>query len=323
MNIHIIHLAQTFPYLFDLSLSFKLYGFDSVTIVANSFNFDQFQQLKKLAEPYDFIKIMDIPTRRMLSHGQALNYAFENSNDDFFCFADHDIFPTRNIEQLIRSNLKLYDVICFGDRPENISIEYKGLSASATSTNSDIPIASSFFSIYKRSAISLAKSNYNVGFEQYFRHSQIPYKLINHPDIRNLNEPFLIDTNKALSLALHQLGKTVTSFETDDVCHLGGLTGAVTRFHSGDMLLLNEFKIEYMPESDFLIKHYKNKNRRHPKILEVKRTISDFALHCIMSLKQNKELPVFICSNSQLAESVQSIKDSLIKLYTKDLIYFN
>lgn len=318
MNIHIIHLPETFPYLADLSLTFNKYGFETVTLVANGFNQEQINALSDYADKYDFLKILDIPTRRILSHGQALNYAFNHSDDELFCFADHDIFPIRQISNKICANIKQFDVVCFGDRPENISIEYKGLSASAIATKSNIPIATSFFSVYKRAVVELANSSFNVGFEQYFRHNQVPKKLANHPDIKVLREPFLIDTSKALSIALFELGKTVIHFPNEDICHLGGLTGAISRFKNNGMKIKKEFIIEDMPSSEFLKSHYLKKQRRHPKILQVKRCISDFALQLLIALKNGNELPKFICEDEDLCNKVSHISKEISRLYIKE-----
>ena len=82
MNIHIVHLPHTFPYLIDLSLMFNKYGFDTVTLVANGFNQDQIQHLYNFADKHSFLRILDIPTKRILSHGCVMAYKFKGKRFD-------------------------------------------------------------------------------------------------------------------------------------------------------------------------------------------------------------------------------------------------
>jgi len=315
MNIHIVHLPHTFPYLIDLSLMFNKYGFDTVTLVANGFNQDQIQHLNDFAYKHSFLKILDIPTKRILSHGQALNYAFERSQDELFCFADHDIFPTEPIIDTIQLTLKEFDVACLGNRPENISAEYKGFAASALASQSGIPLATSFFSIYKRSVVKIANAAYKVGFEQYFRKSQIPETLTHHIDIQALKEPFLIDTCKALSLALFQSGKTVLHLDSNMVCHLGGLCGAINRFTNNDLQIKKEFVVQNIPNTSQLENYYRKNQMRHPKVLELKRMISDFSLQLLIALKQGAEPPRFMCDEESLNNTISHICKNMTNVF--------
>ena len=315
MNIHIVHLPHTFSYLIDLSLMFNKYGFDTVTLVANGFNQDQIQHLYNFADKHSFLRILDIPTKRILSHGQSLNYAFERSQDEFFCFADHDIFPTEPIIDTIQSTLKEFDVACFGNRPENISAQYKGFAASALATQSGIPLATSFFSIYKRSVVEIANAAYKVGFEQYFRKSQIPETLAHQIDIQALKEPFLIDTCKALSLALFQSGKTVSHLDSNMVCHLGGLCGAINRFTNNNLQIKDKFVVQNMPNTSQLENYYLENQKRHPKVLELKRIISDFSLQLLIALKQGDKPPSFICEDENLKNTINYIYQDVSNVF--------
>jgi glycosyltransferase involved in cell wall biosynthesis len=307
MNIHIVHLPHTYPFLIDLSLAFYKYGFETVTLVANGFNQDEIKGLNTIANKYSFIKILDVPTKRILSHGQALNYAFERSNEELFCFADHDIFPTKAIIEDIMCSLNNHDVVCLGDRPENISADYKGFAASATSTQSGVPLATSFFSIYKSSVINHVRTHYGVGFEQYFRRSQIPESLVQQQDIQNLNEPFLIDTCKAMSLALYQLDKKISHLAANNVCHLGGLCGAINRFINNNKTIIKVFEVKRMPSTPELEEYYAVNQQRHPKVLELKRSISDYSLQLLMALQNNQEPPEFITNDEILSKAVAQI----------------
>ncbi|MFV0542732.1 MAG: hypothetical protein ACK5L8_03475 [Marinicella pacifica] len=315
MNIHIVHLPHTFPYLLEFSLAFKKYGFDTVTLVANGFNLEEIKQLKKSVSCFTFIEILDIPTKRILSHGQALNFAFEHSQDELFCFADHDIFPTQNLRQDIQLSLQEYDVVCLGDRPENTQTVYKGFAASATESQSGVPLATSFFSIFKRKVIEQAKLHFNVGFEQYFRKSQLPRSLTDQSDIKSLQEPFLIDTCKVLSLAFYELGYNVKYLNTDKVCHYGGLAGAINRYINNNKSLKSEFIAPHLPGNQELENHYKTYQKRHPKVLELKRCISDYALQLIIALQEETSLPSFKTDNDELKKSVDKIKLATQKLF--------
>src|SRR5690606_25161309 len=282
MNIHIVHLPHTFAFLVDLSLAYNRYGFSTVTLVANGFDYDQIKSLRNMVCKYSFIKILDIPTKRILSHGQALNYAFENSHEKYFCFADHDIFPTKPIVDIIKSTLQSYDVVCFGNRPENIQAVYKGFAASAIATQSGIPLATSFFSIYKRSQVKSVSELYKVGFEQYFRKSQIPDSLASLKDIQTLEEPFLIDTCKSLSLAMHLSDKTTKHMGSSMVCQLSGMCRAISRFIKNERQIKKEFIIQDIPRTELSEEYFQTNQQRHPKILEVKRLISDYSLQLLV-----------------------------------------
>lgn len=314
MNIHIVQLPHTFPYLIDLSLAFKKYGFNYITLVANGFNQDQMYQLYDFASQHAFIRVLDIPTKRILSHGQALNYAFDKSQDELFCFADHDIFPTMPIADDIQLKLKDYDVVCLGNRPENISAKYKGFAASSLSTQSGTPLATSFFTIYKRSSVALAKDVYKVGFEQYFRKGQVPKELANHIDIQTLKEPFLIDTCKMLSIAMYQLGNSIEYLESNNVCHLGGLCGAINRHIKNKLNIKKKFIVNSLPNTKMLESYYQKNQKRHPKVMELKRTISDFSLQLIIAIKQGHNKPSIVCDNEELYNTIAEIDQGLSKV---------
>lgn len=315
MNIHIVHLPHTFPYLVNLSLAFNKCGFEEVTLVANGFDYEEILTLQSMTSTYAFINILDIPTKRILSHGQALNYAFEQSQDELFCFADHDIFPTQPIIEDIQSALLEFDVVCLGDRPENTTTDYKGFAASAIASQSGTPLATSFFSVFKRPAVNLANINYKVGFEQYFRKSQIPKILAGHKDIQALKEPFLVDTCKALSLALHLNKNTITHLNTNKVCHFGGLAGAINRFINGGKTIKKEFIAPILPNQKELECHYNKHQQRHPKVLELKRCISDYSLQLVIALQEKTTLPHFKSENQYLNESIAQIKHATQQLF--------
>ena len=315
MNIHIVQLPHTFPYLIDLSLPFHQHGFDTVTLVANGFDDEQIQLLRVLVKDYDFLNILDVPSKRILSHGQALNHAFQRSEDPLFCFADHDIFPTQPLADEIQSTLNSYDVACLGDRPENVAAEYRGFAASATATQSGVPLATSFFSVFKKSVVESANRTHQVGFEQYFRKSQIPEPLLSHEDIQALHEPFLVDTCKALSLALHETGKTVKHLGSDKVCHLGGLSGAINRFINDGQQIQDHFEVNDMPDTDDLENYYRAHQRRHPKVMELKRAISDYSLQLLMALQDGRDIPQFTTEDNQLNNTIVQIVEKTSAIF--------
>lgn len=315
MNVHIVHLPHTFPYLINLSLAFHQHGFERVTLVANGFDQQQFQQLQDLTAGHDFVHLMDLPTKRILSHGQALNHAFHASNDAYFCFADHDIFPTQDLAGVINESAGNYDVICFGDRPENTAIEYKGFAASATQTQSGIPLATSFFSVYKRSVTAAAMAQQKIGFEQYFRRSQIPKGWANHPDIAELNEPFLVDTCKLLSLVMHQMGCKVSNLGAGYVCHLGGLCGAINRYINSDKKAVKSFEVTDIPSEAELLEFYHSNQKRHPKVMEIKRAISDYALQLLIAHQEGQQPPRFDVENDMIRAAVKAIEDETALIF--------
>ncbi|MCX7553239.1 hypothetical protein OS175_05070 [Marinicella sp. S1101] len=308
MNVHIVHLPHTFPYLLNLSLAFHQHGFERVTLVANGFDQQQFQQLQELTAAYDFVRLLDIPSKRILSHGQALNHAFAVSDDRYFCFADHDIFPTQNLADLIGEHTAKHDVVCFGDRPENTAVDYKGFAASATRTQSGTPLATSFFSVYNRAATSAAMAQQNIGFEQYFRRSQMPGNWAKHPDIAMLKEPFLVDTCKLLSLVMHQMDCSVSHLGEGYVCHLGGLCGAINRYTNSGKKQVKIFSINDVPNENELHEYYQLHQKRHPKVMEIKRAISDYALQLLIAHQGGKELPQFQVEHEMIRSAVTSIE---------------
>ena len=318
MNVYIIHLPHTFDYLLELSPAFKKYGFSRVTLVANGFDFEQIQRLNSYAENHDFVTVLDIPTKRILSHGQALNLAFEHCQEEYFCFADHDIFPTQIITDKIFEALKNHDVVSLGDRPENTHANYKGFAASAVETQSGVPLATSFFSVYQKAATQSVMRAYGVGFEQYFRKSQLPASLINHPDIEALNEPFLVDTCKALSLAMHEDHRTVTHLGATGVCHLGGLCGAISRYIQSGKPTQTTFHMAGVPSAKDLEQYYRDHQQRHPKVLEMKRMISDYALQLLLALKKSGDLPKFSCDDPSLNDTLYLIEQQVTAVFSSD-----
>lgn len=315
MNVHIVHLPHTFPYLLNLSLAFHQHGFERVTLVANGFDQQQYEQLHELTAAYDFVHLLDIPTKRILSHGQALNHAFAVSDDAYFCFADHDIFPTQNLADVIGDYTAKHDVVCFGDRPENTAVDYKGFAASATRTQSDVPLATSFFSVYKRAVTTAAMAKQKIGFEQYFRRSQMPVNWATHPDIAELNEPFLIDTCKLLSLVMHQMGCSVAHLGAGYVCHLGGLCGAINRYTNSGKQQVKTFSIDGVPNENELHEYYQLHQKRHPKVMEIKRAISDYALQLLIAHQLGEALPQFQVEHEMIRSAVTGIEQETALLF--------
>lgn len=307
MNINIVHLPHTFEYLLDLSHAFHHNGFKSVTLVANGFDYESIKKLRRHTAAYSYFKILDIPSKRIWSHGEALNYAFDQSDDELFCFADHDIFPTKEIVGEIKHALKDADVVCFGDRPENFVTNYRGFAASARKTQSGVSLATSFFSVFKRTSAQAVKCKFQIGFEQYFRHSQLPQFLTDHVDVQQLNEPFLIDTCKALSVAIIEQGGSIAHSESKNVFHFGGLCGAINRFKTEGGVIKHEFILPKQPGKEELVSFYKENQRRHPKVMELKRSISDYSLHLLMALKQGKPIPKVISNDFALVETIDML----------------
>ncbi|GEM_PF-2870307 len=314
MNIHIVHLPHTFPFLLDLSLAFQRFGFQTITLVANGFNLDQIKALDDFANKNPCIRILDLPTKRILSHGEALNYAFRLGSEEIFCFADHDIFPIAPVIEDIASGLKNNAAVCLGNRPENM-VNYKGFAASATQTASGIPLITSFFSAFRRDAVAAVSHKYKVGFEQYFRKSQLPLEFRQFPDIKALKEPFLIDTCKALSLAFYLSHKSIVHVEAEKVCHLGGLSGAISKRLAGKTAAPETaFIFEQGPGKEALLHYYQKHQKRHPHVLRTKQLIADYALQTIINLKSSRPPPAYESEDAELEKRLTHIKVNLEKV---------
>lgn len=196
-------------------------------LVGNALGNQESALLKQICEMSNRLNFLNVESESILPHGTLLDLLFFNESHELFCFMDPDIFAFEKVTTGVYELLGNDAVFSSCSRMENdVDSIYSGFKGGATTVSHDgkIPLASSFFCIYKRTALAQTMDTFGVGFEQYRSIEQIPDSA--RHVINNYNISFeMFDTGKLLSVLMHHLNFSKQYQNIDGLVHIGGMSG--------------------------------------------------------------------------------------------------
>ncbi len=197
-------------------------------LVGNAVQPAEATELRALAGRTDRLEVTFFSAPRMLPHGLVLSLLFDRFHDgEYFAFCDPDIFAVGPFERPVLERLTRYDVFssCYhvGLRGEIVEGGFHGRCLFGPG---HMPLATTFFAIYRRAAVERIRRKWGILFERYLFPDYIPgpvAELLRRHGI--LRPPF--DTAKLLNALMNLEGMAICYEDLPELCHIGGIARAL------------------------------------------------------------------------------------------------
>jgi hypothetical protein len=221
---HIVFTPGTVRYLRLATLSLLEFSPYRYRLVANGLQADELRQLKRFCDSQRRLEYFAYPTRKMLFHSTLISILESMDKSEFFCFADSDIFATAPFHEELNIALRNYDVFSSGGRigfsPEERA---SGIAGPLVETDAGLPLATTFFAIYRRESLQHVIEKTGISFERYSCREQIPeYALSCLNEMGIPQESF--DTGKLMNILGSRFNMRFRYQDLDALLHIGGLT---------------------------------------------------------------------------------------------------
>lgn len=222
---NIIFVSGTVRYLRLATASLLRASNYSYRLVANGLDEDERRMLKDYCSTSPRLEYFYYPTKTILDHGTMLNILFAREESAYFCMADSDIFAAEAFDQELEKHLPECDVFssCLPISMDP-SLRLQGFSGRCLQTPAGLPLAPTYFSVYRTQLFRKIISETQTGFEVYHPQRFLP-QAIERPGLSNdVRQTRRLDTAKLLHLLAHQYGARFRHVELSSLIHIGGIS---------------------------------------------------------------------------------------------------
>ncbi len=197
-------------------------------LVGNGITAAEAAELRALARGSDRLEVTFFPSPRMLPHGLVLSLLFHRFPDGpYFAFCDPDIFAIGPFQHRVLSRIAQYDVFssCYhiGLRGEVVAGGFHGRCLYGPG---GMPLATTFFAVYRRAAVEQVRLKWGIAFERYLLAEHVPPAVAAVLRRRGIFLP-PFDTAKLLNALMNLEGMTLCYEDMEELCHIGGIARAL------------------------------------------------------------------------------------------------
>lgn len=202
-------------------------------LVSNGLKREELLLLKNFCQTDPRLEFHAYPTPRVIPHGTLITLLELGNTSDFFCFMDSDIFASKTFDRELEEYLKDCDVFSscnyIGRLPEE---RPKGFRGYCLQTPNGLPLATTFFSVYRRELLRKVIEETGISFEMYQFPELIPDRVISWLKEMNI-EMGDYDTAKLMNILAHRFGLRFKYHSIEGLFHVGGVSRALLRLASG------------------------------------------------------------------------------------------
>lgn len=225
LRFNIIFVPKTVQYLTLAVLSLLRNSSYCYRLVSNGLDTSENRLLEEFCQKHDRLEYFYYPVNGILDHGTMLNLLFEREDSPYFCFADSDIFAVGRFEEDLEKQLQQCDVLSsclpLGMGPEDV---FTGFSGRCLKTPNGLPLAPTFFSIYRKEKFKRIISETKIGFEIYHPTRFLPEVVKNMGLSHHLQGIRRIDTGKLLNIVAVRYNIRFLHHEFANLVHIGGIS---------------------------------------------------------------------------------------------------
>jgi len=224
LNFYIIYTPDTFSLLSAAIKSLLMYSPYRFTLVANGLDDSELTDLIGFANQNSRLDFLDLPGNVIVPHGTALMHLLQLHDEDYFCFADSDIFATTDFSEELNQLVSEYDVFS-SCRPLEWTTKpsKNGYRGHNWISPSGLKLAMTYFSVYKTGLLRMVLDKYKISLERYMRQEQVPIniqQLISKIDQHN----WKFNTAKLANLLQAIEGMRLFNQDINGLIHLGGIS---------------------------------------------------------------------------------------------------
>lgn len=228
LTFNVVFTPGTVRYLAPAVYTLLDWGQCRFRLVGNALGPTEARELYALAESNSRLSAVLLPARQMLPHGLVLSLLYRQYDDGpFFAFCDPDVFAVGPFDDLLRSHLETCDVFssCY-----HVSLKGRVYGGDFVGRSlygpGGIPLATTFFAVYRRAGVDEVWQRWGVGFERYLFPEHIPERVRRVLESRGLFLP-PYDTAKLLNALQHVHGLRIRYADIPVLHHVGGVCRAL------------------------------------------------------------------------------------------------
>ncbi len=227
LTFNIIFISGTVRYLRLAAASLLKESDYSYRLVANGLDEKERRLLKDFCDGSPRLEYFYYPAKGILDHGSMLNILFAREDSPYFCMADSDIFAAGPFQETLEKHLSECDVFssCL-PVSMNPDIILPGFSGRCLRTPAGLPLAPTYFSVYRTELFRKIITETKVGFEVYHPARFLPESLERLSLTDDVLQSRRLDTAKQLNVVSHGYGARFRHLELDNLIHIGGISGA-------------------------------------------------------------------------------------------------
>lgn len=230
LTFHIIFVPRTFRYLRLAVLSLLKYSKYRYRLVSNGLDRRELLQLRQFCQFSDRLECFPYPTRSVLPHGIVLSLLQQREPSGHFCFMDPDIFASSTFDQELESHLHDCDVFSSCDLVRvdsgEILVGYEGR---CRQTPTGLPLALTYFAVYRNDLLRRVIMETGVGFEAYNSPEHYTDRIKVCLANMGLSDLVGCDTGKLLNVLSHAYDMTYKYRRLSGLTHIGGITAGFTK----------------------------------------------------------------------------------------------
>jgi hypothetical protein len=320
LTFHIIFCPGTLRYLRLAVLSLLRHSDYRYRLVSNGLGREELAELRAFCQTSPRLEYLPFPTREILPHGVLLSHLQRRETGSHFCFMDSDVFASVPFQAALEKHLADCDVFssCTFMRwtPAENQVGYSGV---CLETPTGLPLATSFFAIYRQEILRRIISETGVGFEDY------PWPEHHEDRMRGRLAELGIDvygvryfdTGKLLNILSHSYGVRFRHVELSGLTHIGGLTMGFGNYDWKEWLA-RKLRRPYVLNDKTLEPASRNGDAQaelRGRIRARKRGISKFFVFFLRSLVDRDPAPRLQISDANLRESMLKLCETIKQVH--------
>jgi hypothetical protein len=228
LQFNIIYTPGTVRYLTPFVPTLLKWSDCRYRLVANGCADDECALLESICALDDRLQLLVMPEKRMVPHGETLDFLHERSDSEYFCFMDSDILATGPFLDDFRAELNDCEVFSsclpLWHNLDDITIpkHFRHMHGIHAYTNNGMTIACDYFVIYNNKAFVEAREATGVGL------TVVGWDNItaeNQQTLRELGQQRGdYDSGKVLTMLMAARGARIRYRQSDRLKHIGGFT---------------------------------------------------------------------------------------------------
>ncbi|MGI9292699.1 MAG: hypothetical protein ACR2PS_01845 [Pseudomonadales bacterium] len=228
LQFNIIYTPDTVRYLTPFVPTLLKWSDCRFRLVANGCSDDESALLESICALDNRLELLVMPEKRMVPHGETLDFLHERTDSDYFCFMDSDILATGPFLDDFRDDLNNAEVFSsclpLWHNPADVIIPdyFETMHGIHAYTRSGMTIACDYFVVYDNKAFTEARETTGVGLAVIGWDEIAPE---NQKILREMGQKRTsYDSGKALTLLMTRRGSRIRYRESDRLKHIGGFT---------------------------------------------------------------------------------------------------
>jgi hypothetical protein len=228
LQFNIIYTPGTVRYLSPFISTLLKWSDCRYRLVANGCSDNECAVLQAIADLDDRLELLVMPEKRMVPHGETLDFLHARNDSEWFCFMDSDILAVGPFFDDFRADLQNADVfssclpLWHNKKDITIPDSFRHMHGIHAYTADGMTIACDYFVIYNDKVFVEARKATGVGLAVCGWNE---LSADNQAAIKKLGQQRVdYDSGKALTLLMAARGARIHYRQSDNLKHIGGFT---------------------------------------------------------------------------------------------------